>query len=286
MHIPPWYWFRSRRLKRQVDERIAQLTKVRQMLAVQLQQEPFLSWFFENGSIDSMFGEAVVHGCLPLGEAEFIELMGQHRVQYSGMFRADVEVIISGREGWDAEDMMRQLDLRTGRNVRVYSQEMALAFLGCGKDPLKGGDGLLRYFANDHPALKFLQTLGFPWPLTEAFPGINRFPEPDWTEVGLLSCMGYHVGRTGKMRMERMKILRQVLELRRLPQEYVHEWGTAESAERLHKMADSIASFARLKKRDNRLQFEKAIKDWEDDLEWLKSTYYTGRFRFQWPTTF
>jgi hypothetical protein len=26
-----------------------------------------------------------------------------------------------------------------------------------------------------------------------------------------------------------------------------------------------------------------AIAEWEEDLKYLKDTYYTGRFRFDWP---
>jgi len=62
------------------------------------------------------------------------------------------------------------------------------------------------------------------------------------------------------------------------------EWGDPGSPARLKKMADSIASFARSKKRHDEVRFAQAIRDWESDLGHLHRTYYVGRFGFGWPT--
>jgi hypothetical protein len=67
-----------------------------------------------------------------------------------------------GRDGWQREEFMQLLDLRTGKTVKVYWQAMVLAFLGCGKDPLDGGEALLRHFSHNHPGLEFLGRIGFP----------------------------------------------------------------------------------------------------------------------------
>jgi hypothetical protein len=112
----------------------------------------------------------------------------------------------------------------------------------------------------------------------------------DWPEEDLLSVMGYGVGKSGKPELKRREIPGRVFEARnfpsRIPREYVAEWGAPKSADRLLKIAESIASFARLKKRraDSDM-FAAAIGDWEGDLDWLKARYHTGRFRFQWPNT-
>ena len=187
---------------------------------------------------------------------------------------------------------MQLLDLRTGKSVKVYSQEMALAFLGCGKDPLDGGEALLRHFSGNHPGLEFLTSIGFPWPSTDVLPGTRAgyMPDPDWPKRGLLGHIGYHVGKSGKARRERRRILKRAFEDPELPQvispRYMVDWGQPNSGTRLHKIAESIASFARLKKRraDSDM-FAAAIGDWEGDLDWLEARYHTGPFRFQWPNT-
>jgi hypothetical protein len=64
---------------------------------------------------------------------------------------------------------------------------------------------------------------------------------------------------------------------------YMREWGGPRSGERLLKMANSIAAFCRNEKRKS-CPSEEAVSDWEDDLDWLRRTYYRGRFRFHWPS--
>ena len=60
--------------------------------------------------------------------------------------------------------------------------------------------------------------------------------------------------------------------------------GRPRSSVRLKKMAESIATFCRNGKRRAR-SMELAVVEWEQDLEWLRVTYYVGRFRFEWPST-
>jgi len=282
-------------LKWRVDRRIAQLQAIRGLLrSIQKNSidshSVFWRWFEDKGEIAQIFEGAVIHGYSPLPDEHFIPLLEWFGIKYCGFFRADVETLIIGEEGWEEEDLKRQLDLRTGEGIGVYSQEMVLAFLGCGKDPLQGGNALLRYFSLHHTGLKFLQSIGFPWPSAAAFPGAGSLTDPDWPDVGMLGHMGYSVGRSGESLQRRRKILQEVFERERLPRvkspEYVADWGDSMSAVRLHKIAEELASFARLRKRrrDSHNSAE-AITDWEDDLKWLKDKFYTGRFRFQWPST-
>ncbi len=283
---------RVRDLQFRIQVRISRLQQIHEVLAPCLQHKTFRDWFYEPSSMDDVFKEAVVHGSSPVGEYELVDLLEKHNVEYAGAFRGDVETLILGREGWDSEDVVEQLDLRTDKTIRAYSQEMALAFLACGKDPLCGDKSLLDFFSYDHSGLKFLKAIGFPWPSTEVFPGSGNLGysvEADWPKIGLLSYMGYRVGRNGKREGTRRAILSEVFEKEVLPKvdspEYIEEWGPARSSQRLMKMAESIASFARNRKRNDPLQFSKAIDEWEADLEWLKLTFYRGHHRFQWPST-
>jgi hypothetical protein len=52
---------------------------------------------------------------------------------------------------------------------------------------------------------------------------------------------------------------------------------------RLGPPTDSIAAFTRNAKRKRGSGMWAAIKDWEQDLEFLYTEYYVGHFRFAWP---
>ncbi len=273
------------------DLRTSQLQEIHGLLrAVQTGHcDVFWRWFHEEsnkeGNKSKIFEEAVVQGMSFLYEFDIARFLEKHGISYGGYFRGDVETMILGKKGWNENDVMQQLDLRTGKSVKVYSEEMLLAFLGCGKDPFSGGEALLRYFSRNHSGLEFLREIGFRWPSTDVFPGTEHLPKPDWPELGILKYMGYSVGEYGKPLQCRREILKRVFETEELPLVeswgYREQWGPARSRTRLSKMAESIASFAKLRKRA--VGFDKAIEDWETDLDWLKDTFYTGRFRFQWP---
>ena len=280
---------RVRQLSGKVSRRVAQLQRLRELLTDSLEDETFCEWFFEVGENGELPTEAIIHGFSPVEERELVQILSQNGVEYAGAYSGDVETLIIGKEGWNPDDVRRQLDFRTGKSIRVYSREMILAFLACGKDPLCGEDSLLEFFSNDHPGLSFLKGIGFPWPSTTAFPGLCDIPEPDWPQVGLLSHMGYRVGRSGEPTSRRREILAKVFEYDPLPNvdsaDYMKQWGSARSGARLRKLAETIASLARNEKRRNSISYLEAIRDREEDLAWLKQRYYTGQFRFQWPST-
>ena len=126
----------------------------------------------------------------------------------------------------------------------------------------------------------------FEWPDTHALGGDGSLSGEDWMALGPLKFLGYTVGREGHARGLRWAILRRVFEgvlPPVFPADYLSLWGAPGSPRRLSKMAESIASFARSKKRHDAHRFAHAIKDWEDDLRHLYETYYVGRFGFGWP---
>lgn len=105
-------------------------------------------------------------------------------------------------------------------------------------------------------------------------------------DQGLLKFMGYAVGQKGAYRNRRQQVLDYVFN-EKVPKvqsnEYMAEWGDPKSVDRLKKLADSLATFARNARRRRSSDMDHAIAEWEEDLKYLKDTYYTGRFRFDWP---
>ena len=129
----------------------------------------------------------------------------------------------------------------------------------------------------------------FKWPNTDAPASRHGFTgEAYWYEEGLLSFVGYRVGRAGESRQIRQDILDCVFhnELPRVSsREYMSEWHEPKTPERLKKMAETLAAFARNFKRRSGGDYTQAIEDWEMDLQYLYDEYYVSVFNFAWPVS-
>jgi hypothetical protein len=187
------------------------------------------------------------------------------------------------------------------REVQITSQEILLAQLLLIPAPAD----LLAYYnvlTNAHPVLSQFDELrlavngeGFKWPSTKVEErshndgSISESNSLDLPDVGILKHLGYAVGRNGGTPAMRRADLSKAFEMSDLPQvsshEYMSGWGKSGTAKRLEKIANSIASFCRSAKRRRNSDNSDAITDWESDLQWLKATYYDGKFnrQFQWP---
>jgi hypothetical protein len=126
----------------------------------------------------------------------------------------------------------------------------------------------------------------FEWPTTDApaskfgFNGDNF----NYTE-GLLSYVGYSAGANAPNQETRTDVLDCVFHNqipRVISPEHMLEWGAPKSPERLRKMANCLATFTRNAKRRRTADYGIAIEHWESDLEYLRRTYYVGRFHFAW----
>ena len=131
--------------------------------------------------------------------------------------------------------------------------------------------------------------VSFAWPGTAIMPGQKALSNDHFDyERGVLSFLGYRVGRSGVGKRKRHAVLVYTFN-DRLPMvgslEYMEEWGKPKSGKRLKKMADSLASFARNGQSNERQDMSEAVNQWIDDLAWLKSEYYDGKFdrKFRWP---
>lgn len=126
----------------------------------------------------------------------------------------------------------------------------------------------------------------FPWPTTEALPGNGPLGSESWPQTGMLSYLGYHVGREGVAVQERRAILDFVYK-DRLPNvnnaDYMISWGTPGTATRLRKLAESLASFCRNQKRKD--PYVVSVDEWDSDLDYLKIRHYDGHYDFVWPHT-
>jgi hypothetical protein len=127
----------------------------------------------------------------------------------------------------------------------------------------------------------------FEWPSTEAGCGDGSLRAGQWYNEGMLSYLGYRVGRTqGVSDRVRRQILDSVFSGALPPVNgvhYVQAWGDPSTASRLKKLAQEIAAFVVNAKRRKSTDLSSAIADWESDLKYLHRQYYIGKFGFGWP---
>lgn len=184
------------------------------------------------------------------------------------------------------------------KDLLFISQEMLLASLFTEQQPRSPYGAEWEGHITDHKALSCVKKIRarrteenkpFTWPKTDIEPGNGSLTDQQWPQVGMLKFLGYNVGHNGALRTDRQKALQIAFTAHELPKvngpEYVKGWGNASTGVRLKKIADSIATFCRNARHQNSKSYTATIADYEEDLAWLKKTYYDGRFdrQFVWP---
>jgi hypothetical protein len=127
----------------------------------------------------------------------------------------------------------------------------------------------------------------FKWPTTQVGNDLGGNLPDLIRELGVLKAEGYQVGKKAKSPQVRCALLssiyRKHLNLP-LEQEYLDEWGTPGSRNRLYKLANTLSALARNMKRKE-YPSDPAIFHWEADLAYLKKMHYDGIYDFSWPAT-
>ena len=125
----------------------------------------------------------------------------------------------------------------------------------------------------------------FRWPTTKVGELSGKGIDAPDQELGVLGAMGYRVGLRGLDPALRRSLLSGVYRERlqvNLPAGYLEEWGQPQTGGRLQKLANTLASLTRNMKRRERPS-EEAIDQWQADLEFLRKSFYVGRYDFKWP---
>lgn len=247
-----------------------------------------LDWFFEGKNGATFFPNGVVIlGNGPFHEDELYPFLTNLNIPVSSL-NSGVDVLVVGREDWDFF-LHDAIEARRGQELRVYSQEMFLSYLGCGYDPLENPD-IAHIFGDGHPALEFIREWGFDWPTTRLVPSLGGSGVSEtsgWKPESFVKLMGYTVGAKGQDPLKRRLALQKAF-FGDLPKaadpDYIAEWGPPQSGIRLRKIAERLnINIVLGLSRDN---MDLAVRHWLDDMAWLKSTYYDGRYTFAWPSTF
>ena len=235
--------------------------------------------------------DVAIHGDGPWPNAEFVELLSDlgFNVWEAGP-HDDVELLIVGRSNWDENILEQQIGAREGEPLKIFTQELLVAALTCGRDPFDEidtatGQNILESFGKGHPAIEYLRGLEFPWP--EFNPTEDGVSSGEWDSVEEtpLLKLGYHAGKTHSLAPStRHNFLAEAFS-GELPfaesDEYMAEWGAPGTRKRLRRMAWHLAFLIRNRRRNPSQVY--AVKDWENDLKWLRDKYYKSIMRFSWP---
>jgi hypothetical protein len=233
-------------------------------------------------------------GSGPWSSDSFMTLLLERGYSLWELPDSEVVHLVVGREGWSEDALLNQIDVCSGVQLRIYSQEMWISLLMTGRDPFDAEDQtLLDEFAKGHPALEFLQGLDVPWP--EVSENLDHsVTEIDASDFGVsespLHILGYKVGVTSELTVaQRRKILKDCIDHKELTfsydstDEYIKKWGRPMSPQRLYRIAVHIKSMAdgRVGKDPRKPQ---ARLDWIEDLSWLKVNFAKLHAkRFVWP---
>ena len=111
----------------------------------------------------------VTMGTGPFDEDDFDHFLREKGVEVYPA-GTDLNVLVIGRTDWDEEELDKQIEVRRGKELRVYSQEMLLTCLCLFVDPYEYLQDFLNIFGEGHPALEYLKEWGFDWPTTTIVP--------------------------------------------------------------------------------------------------------------------
>lgn len=94
--------------------------------------------------------------------------------------------------------------------------------------------------------------------------------------LGILKDMGYRVGKNGLLLHQRREILRRTFRVQLVAtspwtNEYIREWGDRCSPARLDKMDRVLGGLIAAAKRKTKADMSEAIRNWQEDREWLRS---------------
>ena len=221
--------------------------------------------------------EVLMVGEGPWGGDDFQGLLQDRQFEvYRDGYAEHVEVLIIGRTGWTEDILNSQLECRDGKLMRVYSQELFVIALMLGIDPLdsENHEALFRIVQN-HPAFDFLLEQELPWPDYQPGTGEGEFTQSGADHSPLFE-LGYSVAKVrGLSAQQRRVYLDDAMQVAEPPwvvsDDYMAEWGEANSRKRLHRIAWHISMCTRTHN-----QHDEAVSKWEADLSYLKRQLLQG----------
>ena len=212
----------------------------------------------------------------------------------SDILEPNAQYLILGSMNVSLEELEEKIEhsIDEGYELRVYTQELFLAWLITGKDPLEewAVEDLLTSVESHHPIQFLINHEAFSWPVICDAPhdgqhGVKSF---EWSgqlsEESPLKKIGYTARDGALTASERRRLLTTAystgsIDKFLLNPEDVERWGRARTAQRLYAISSLIAWLANFQGATK----PHALEIWRSDLDWLKREFYEARMKFKWP---
>ena len=238
--------------------------------------------------------EIGIQGDGPWTVMEFQEFLTRKQFSVANITDSGVEYIILGSNNIDEGELSQQIarSIEEGFDLHIYSQELFLAWLITGKNPLEEwSEKDLLKSVEGHESLEYLTgSTEFPWPQLVDHEFVNKTYEVktfDWdgslSEESPLRKLGYSVQADMLSMLERRAILKEAYSSKAL-NKYLNNshdldrWGSPNTAQRLYAISSLITWLANFQGSTKPAAREK----WISDLRWLKESFYDPKMKF-WP---
>ena len=204
---------------------------------------------------------------------------------------ADCEILVVGYET-DRINDIKELLYHATDDVAIYPQELFIIYLLTGMDPLNQlSEKQIYEWIDFHPVLKKLSEDDddFTWPTIVGGGGGGGGTIIFGSSSSPLTSMGYIVGNYSDLSIrERHSILEKIFtDEIDFPSDYStaekRAWGKPKTSTRLKKIAQHIARNISIRKGNK--SYKIAVREWMEDLLWLKKTQAPKKPRFKWPKT-
>lgn len=238
--------------------------------------------------------EIGIQGDGPWGVIEFEDFLNQKDFSVVNITDPGVRCIVLGSYNVDEEELNQQIatSIEEGFDLRIYSQELFVAWLITGVNPLEEWlEKDLLESVREHDSLQYvIYSTQFPWPQLVDHASMKRSYEVktfEWdgslSEESPLRKMGYSVQAGALSIQERRAILRQAYTSSGLNKflyssHDLERWGQPNTAQRLYAMSSLITWLANFQGPTKPAAREK----WISDLRWLKESFYDSKMKF-WP---
>ncbi len=202
---------------------------------------------------------------------------------------ADSEILVVGYETDRINDIKALLDNATD-DVAIYPQELFIIYLLTGIDSLKQlSDKQIHAWIEFHPVLKELSKGDddFIWPTIVGGGGGGGGTIIFESSGSPLTTMGYIVGDYSDLSIiERHAMLENIFSGKiEFPDGYSaaekRAWGQPQTSTRLKKIAQHLVRNIRIRKSNK--SYRKAVKEWTEDLSWIRKSLAPKTRRFKWP---
>lgn len=238
--------------------------------------------------------EIGIQGDGPWGVIEFEGFLNQKDFSVVNITDPGVRCIVLGSYNVDEEELNQQIatSIEEGFDLRIYSQELFVAWLITGVNPLEEWlEKDLLESVREHESLQYvIDSTQFPWPQLVDHASMKRSYEVktfEWdgslSEESPLRKMGYSVQAGALSIQERRAILRQAYTSSGLNKflyssHDLERWGQPNTAQRLYAISSLITWLANFQG----LTKPAAREKWISDLRWLKESFYDSKMKF-WP---